>query len=133
MPLWKTDSIDEEPTVTLRDWCVYEVDGVYEEGASRHFVGTKTGEWSGRVSSRIEKFDAAMLRGVTASGRVYQLTGPRGYSSDGDYVWAAYCRINSAQNVRDVSDELVPLLSHSSRKRRAHNGASVKPRGGGKE
>lgn len=108
MPLWKIDSIDEEPTVTLQDWCVYEVDGVYEEGSSRHFVGTKTGDWSGRVSSRIETFDAVALRGVTASGRVYQLKGLRGYSSDGEYVWTSYCRINGARHCRDVSDELVP-------------------------
>lgn len=107
MSIWKIASIHEEPTVVLHDWCVYEVDGVYES-SSRHFVGTKTGDWSGRVSSRIEMFDAAALRGVTASGRVYQLKGPRGYSSDGDYVWSAYCRINGARDCRDVSDELVP-------------------------
>lgn len=119
MPIWKIAPIAEEPTVVLRDWRVYEVDGVYEEGASRHLVGTKTGEWSGRVSSRIEQFDAAALRGVTASGRVYQLMGPRGFSAEGEYVWGAYCRINKARNCRDVTDEVVPRPSHAPRKLRS--------------
>lgn len=129
MPLWKISPIAEEPSLILHDWCVYEVDGVYD-GPSRHFVGTKSGEWSGRVSSRIETFDATTLRGVTASGRVYQLAGPRGSSSDGEYVWAAYCRINNARNVRNVSDELVPRVPHAPRKRGRRREAPIKPAGG---
>lgn len=117
MPIWKIAPIKEEPTVVLRDWCVYQAHGVYEEGASRHFVGTKSGEWSGRVSSRIEKFDAATLRGVTASGRVYQLVGPPGYSSDGEYVWDRYCSINKARNCSDVTEEVVSRAPGPPRKR----------------
>lgn len=116
MPVWNVAAVEEEPSLVLRDWRVYEVRGVYEEeGLSRHFVGTRIDELSGRVSSGIKIFDAARRRGTTSSGRVYQLLGRPGSSPDGDYVWAAFCRINAVREVRDVTVELLEQVGRVTR------------------
>lgn len=107
MSIWKVESIENEPSLRLRDWRVYEVLGVYGDEPSRHFVATQFGSQSGRVSSGIATYDSAARKGVTQSGRVYELVGRSGWSSDGEYVWNAYCRLNSARGVRDVTASLV--------------------------
>lgn len=111
MPVWKIAPIEQEPAVSLRDWAVYEVDGVYGEGPSRHFVGALTSDDSGRVSSGIQQFDASNLRGVTRSGRVYQLVGRPGIGMDAEYVWNKWCSINNVTSARDVGAELIAQAS----------------------
>ena len=60
----------------------------------QYFVGDEIGE-SGRVSTAITHFNDATKIGITASGREYELVGEHGYSSDGEYCWQAYKRINN--------------------------------------
>lgn len=110
MSIWKVESVDNEPSLRLRYWRVYEVRGVYRDAPSRHLVGTQVGSESGRVSSAIKAFDVAARKGVSQSGRVYELLGRPGWSSEGDYVWSAYCRINSAQEVCDVTATVASQL-----------------------
>lgn len=88
MPVWKPESIDREPEVSLRDWIVYEIND------TRHFVGYNIHEGSGRVSSPIIKFDREKMTGVTRSGRVYHLIGESNYNADAAYTWQQWCRIN---------------------------------------
>lgn len=107
MPVWNVAPIEDEPSLALCDWRVYEVRGVYGDSLSMHFVGTRVDEHSGRVSSGIRLFDAKLRRGTTNSGRVYELAGRPGWSSDGEYVWDAFCRVNAVRDVRDVTTEVL--------------------------
>lgn len=108
MPIWTVAEIADEPEIRLNSWRLYEAVGVYGDGIeSRHFVGALTDDGSGRVSSRIEQFDSISGRGLTMSGRVYELVGQPGLSSEGEYVWKAFCRINEVTAMRDVTAELL--------------------------
>lgn len=106
MNIWKATPIDQTPEITLSSWKVYEL-----PNGDRHFVGYNETEREGRVSSRIESFDSATLKGVTQSGRVYQLIGDSGRDGDADYVWSAWKKINSVEKYKDVS-ESVTIQDH---------------------
>ena len=99
--IWRTTPIDQTPEISLSNWRIYEV-----ENGDRHFVGYNDTEHEGRVSSKIVSFDEATLRGVTRSGRVYQLVGDSGRDGDADYVWSAWRKINSIETFKDVSDSV---------------------------
>lgn len=89
--VWKVAPVEGEPQIHLTDWSIKHTnDGDY-------FVGTHN--YAGRVSTRIVTFDEEAQKGVTTSGRVYQLYGAPGYSSDGEYTWGVYKRINSLTEV----------------------------------
>lgn len=85
--VWKVASVLENPEISLTNWTIKKmVEGEY-------FVGEQ--RWgSGRVSTAIQTFDPETKKGVTASGRVYQLVGDEGYSRDGDYIWGYYKKLN---------------------------------------
>jgi len=108
MPVWNVDDLESEPAVLIRGWAVYQVRGVYEDGPSRHFVGTRARGSSGRVSSGIESFDMTTRRGTTRSGRVYQLLGSPGTGMAADYVWDSFCAVNNASEVVDVTGDYLP-------------------------
>ena len=86
--LWETRSVEDEPEIILDQWQIFEVDG------DRHFTGYNHAWGEGRVSSRIVTFDAEEKKGITRSGRVYQLAGEPGYNSDADYVLSAWLSRN---------------------------------------
>ncbi|UKD16857.1 hypothetical protein L3V59_40030 [Burkholderia aenigmatica] len=102
MPIWTIASVTTEPQVTLSRWRILET----EEG-TRHFVGADTRDFTGRVSSAIVVFDPHTRRGQTISGRIYQLIGEPSWSSDADYVWGQWCRVNSVQSHVDVTKQLL--------------------------
>ncbi len=85
--VWQVTSIDNEPEVKLARWSIKKM----KEG--NFFVGDHIGH-SGRVSTKIVQFDEEKKRGITESGRVYELVGAEGYSSNGEYVWEYYKKIN---------------------------------------
>lgn len=98
MPIWKIQSVSQEPTTSLESWRVMELpDG------DRHLVGYAVEAREGRTSSAIRQFDAGCLRAVTNSGRVYQLVGRPGADSDAEYVWARWRHINEVIEFADVS------------------------------
>lgn len=100
MPVWRTTLVEDQPEVRLADWAIMELpDG------DRHFVGRELGGDPGRVSSKIETFDRATMRGVTRSGRVYALVGSSGLRPDAIYVWNQWCAINKIDASTDVSDQ----------------------------
>lgn len=102
MPVWSVSDTSSEPNVSISDWQIFET-----EHGSRHFVGSDIRDHTGRVSTAIQEFNLALLRGVTSSGRVYQLVGPRGCSADGQYIWAHWCAVNEVTSYTDVTAEVV--------------------------
>ena len=90
--IWQPADIEDQPEVTLRYWKVIEVEGKDPEYFGRHFVGWNVEDQEGRVSSKIVAFDAKTMRGVTDSGRVYQLEGKPGSHPDAEYVLRAWLR-----------------------------------------
>lgn len=106
MSIWTVSPITETPEVDLEQWKVVEVESPYWDGRTRHFVGYNLTEGEGRVSSAIQQFDAETMQGITRSGRVYRLVGNPGHSSDAEYVWDRWCRINQAENEQDVTMEI---------------------------
>lgn len=87
--IWETRPVEDEPEIFLVQW------QIFESPVGRHFMGYND-EWrEGRVSSPIITFDSSKMRGVTRSGRVYQLSahGP-GYNGDAQYVLESWLRQN---------------------------------------
>ena len=111
MPIWTFGTVEAEPQVCLTDWRVLEatyVDTV--EPRTRHFVGSDARDGTGRVSSAIASLDGQKRRGITKSGRVYELLGRFGSNSNAEYVWQAYCDINGISSATDVTAELVASM-----------------------
>lgn len=105
--VWVPRSVSDEPNLRLTDWSVFEVLMRGSPKRTRHFAGTSISGREGRVSSAVESFDPATRRGVTSSGRVYELVGSgTGLGSDADYVWNRWKSICQAQDVVDVTAEV---------------------------
>lgn len=86
--IWQLADVMDQPSVQLYNWTIKKM----KEG--EFFVGDEV-RAAGRVSTKIFIYDEARKVGRTASGRVYQLIGEEGYSSNGEYVWEQYKRINN--------------------------------------
>ena len=99
--VWATYPVTEQPSLTLTQWQVLQ-----RPNGERHFVGWAVQNREGRVSSVIQIFDAASLRGITRSRRVYQLQGPPGCDDDAEHVWSTWTRINSEPEWVGISAEV---------------------------
>ncbi|GAA5176171.1 hypothetical protein GCM10025771_10200 [Niveibacterium umoris] len=108
MAPWIVGSLEEEPTVILTRWCVYEI-----ESATWHFVGHVGARNRGRVSSAIVTFDPITARGRTQSGRVYHLQGAPGLNTEGAYAWELWCQINVVQSFVDVTEDILARTKSS--------------------
>ena len=110
MPVWMTTPVEEQPSLTLERWRVIQM----TEGG-RHFVGWCLENKEGRVSSPIAEFDPENLRGVTSTGRVYQLKGPPGLDGDAEYVRDRWLAIYGNPRWTDVTaDVAVPTTRQNS-------------------
>ena len=118
MPIWNIASVEDEPDLTICSWRIFEA--TYEDPsrqATRHFVGSRVDRSSSRVSTAIHSFDLASLRGVTKSGRTYQLQGGPGADRDAEYVWQAWASLNEVLAWREVTWlvfglEAAPEINH---------------------
>ena len=103
--IWQVASIKDNPEVTLDQWTVRQV----MPAGTLHFVGYHHAYREGRVSSAIIRFDPEAMRGVTKSGRIYQLRGDTGFNSDAEYVWDRWCGIPGqgveSWTVVDIEDQ----------------------------
>jgi hypothetical protein len=104
MPFWTFGSVEQEPSVFLASWKIVEV-----IAGTRHFVGADVYDGNGRVSSAIVKFDLAARRGITSSGRVYNLIGEPGNSWNADYVWNRWSELNGVLAFVDVTREALAV------------------------
>lgn len=102
MPIWIPAPVDMRPSLTLSEWRIIEL----KDGA-RHFVGYHAETGSGRVSSAIKAFDPAARRGITDSGRVYQLAGEPGYHADAEYVLSNWMLLYGEPSCIDVTEAVV--------------------------
>jgi hypothetical protein len=100
--VWATRPVSEVPELQLSGWQIWQT-----ERGERHFVGYNETEGEGRVSSSIQAFDGGNMRGVTRSGRVYELVGPPGHNGDAAYVWARWQRINRVVAAENVTAEVL--------------------------
>jgi hypothetical protein len=102
MPVWKTETVTEQPEIELVDWQIMETDV-----GSRHFVGYHQKNREGRVSSDIISFDNVNLVGKTISGRVYQLIGYPRTNKDALYVWENFKSINNVKSENNITVEIM--------------------------
>lgn len=104
--VWAFAPVDESPELVLNHWHVFELPLPELPARTRYFAGYNCTDREGRASSAIKTFDAATRRGVTESGRVYELRGHPGFEKEGEYVWRRWREINAAVNVVDVTAEI---------------------------
>jgi hypothetical protein len=109
--VWLPAPVSERPEIVLADWHVFEVQLPGLDARTRHFAGQNMTDREGRTSSAIVTFDAATGRGVTQSGRVYQLIGGTGLRGDREYTWNRWKSINKAADVVDVTAEIENLMA----------------------
>lgn len=102
MSVWATRPVADVPTIVLRQWGVFQT-----ETGERHFAGYNVYEGEGRCSSAITTYDPVTKRGVTQTGRVYQLLDHPGLTGDGLYVKNRWCEINRVSEEIDVTEEYV--------------------------
>ena len=103
MPIYSYPSGEGTDTVWLEHWSIRELNGV------RRFVGYSRATRAGRMSTEIVELDAEARIGRTASGHIYVLVGPKGYSSHGEYVFHRVVEsIGPDASWCDVTDHLIP-------------------------
>ena len=103
--IWRPLSVSQEPETRLTNWAVFSVELAGGE-PTIHFAGYAG--YEGRVCSPVQQYDPTTRRGVTSSGRVYELTeGHAGLNGDAAYVWANWLRINGDPKFTDVTAEYV--------------------------
>ena len=98
MPIWHTNSVDDQGALTLRGWQVFQL-----PGGNRHLVAYCIENREGRVSSGVRELDSRTLRATTGSGRVYSLKGPPGGNLDAKYVWKRWVSLNQVASWEDIS------------------------------
>lgn len=108
--VWSCAPVSERPEIVLTDWKVFEVKLPGRTERTRHFAGQNITDHEGRASSAIVTFDATTARGITQSGRVYQLQGSTGFTGDGEYTWHRWESINAVTGVVDVTAEIKELM-----------------------
>ena len=106
---WRSGTIGEDAHIVLTDWAVMQVSLGGADGAvTRHFIGIRGGRPPrAQVSSPVVTFDPHSVRGVTESGRIYQLNGFSPVSVAVLATWTRWKEINRIVDDRNVSSEVV--------------------------
>jgi len=102
VPIWSVRTVTSQPQLRLVDWSIIEI-----QNGDRHFVGYNVDDSEGRVSTAIKAFDPKSRKGVTSSGRVYELLGEPGYDAEAEHVWEGWKRVNSVSASRNVTEEVL--------------------------
>lgn len=99
--IWRPASVEQEPYTKLTQWRVYNV--TYNGKIKTHFSGYAG--YEGRVCSAIQSYDKNTRRGITESGRVYELVGDPGFNKDAVYVFGNWCaRFPEDTEFEDITD-----------------------------
>jgi hypothetical protein len=104
LSIWKPASVQEEPEVSLVRWRVFEVDFGSLDGKTIHFVGSHESFGGGRVCSPVQTYDPETKRGITRSGRIYELIRNAGYDSDAEYVWGMWLKRNGNPKYVEITE-----------------------------
>lgn len=105
--IWRPDSVTDEPEVKLTQWRVYLVKAnIDSTGDTIHFVGSVGYRYSeGRVCSPVQTYDPTTKKGITRSGRIYELIGTSGHNRDALYVWNHWlAKFNTIPEIVDLTD-----------------------------
>ena len=106
--MWHPPPVEVEPRTLLSQWRVYQVDMDFDgAGMSNHLIGVTRGG-SGRVSSPVQEFDHATQCAVTRSGRIYELVGPSGTSSNATFVWTYWLVRNNILEYTEITQDYEP-------------------------
>lgn len=106
--VWLATPITQTPSIELSCWSVWAI------GEKYYFVGYNETEREGRVSSAIRGIDPKTLRGVTDSGRTYQLLGEPGHDPDGMYIWQIILRNSRISTAEDVTALVMDRIASTS-------------------
>lgn len=101
--IWIPNSVEDEPETILTQWQVVEVENPDGSGWDVHFVGWA--EYEGRVCSAVQTYDPTTRRGVTRSGRVYELRGSSGNNRDASYVFDRWLSLYGNPEYRNVTEQ----------------------------
>lgn len=112
--IWSVAPVELEPEKWLEAWQVVRVtrSNGFADRFGLHFIGRNCSDFNGAVSSKIEQFDPKTLRGITNSGRVYQLVGLPGYCDDAQYVLDCWSQGNHVETA-NATEEFVMLYGIS--------------------
>lgn len=112
--IWGAAPVKAEPQKWLEAWQVFKIvkTNGFEDRFGLHFVGRNCIEVNGAVSSKIESFDPVTMRGITSSGRIYQLVGQPGSCDDAQYVFGNWCRFNRVE-AEDATEDFIRHYSIS--------------------
>ena len=99
-------AVEVEPVTQLERWRVLLVHGNFKgKGDSIHFNGWAG--YEGRISSPICPWDQEKMRGISRSGRIYELVGRPGSDVDADYVIGRWLDRNENPKWEDITDNYV--------------------------
>ncbi len=105
MSLFSLAPITDQPTNTMSNWAVRQVQLSGETERTHHLVGYIPEEYGSRVSSKIVTFDKEQMLVQTENGRIYHLQGRPGTNRDGDYMWDIWSLSKNAKNEVDVTNQ----------------------------
>ncbi len=110
MTVWRSAAIPLAPQISLTDWAVLEVAlAAGSDECTRHFIGVTTGSRRNtQVSSPVVTFDGNTGRGVTESGRVYQLL--KGRHGGHPSVWRTWKRWKEINHIVEDTDVTQQIL-----------------------
>jgi hypothetical protein len=94
-------SVSQQPVSTLIQWQAQKT-----SAGAIHLVGFCTERREGRASTAVVTIDTTTRRCMTASGRVYVLSGPPGQNADAQWVWQQFAAAKSITDEADVSAEM---------------------------
>jgi hypothetical protein len=101
--VWIPASITDEPETRLTQWRIFRVSGDFDQtGDTIHFVGYAG--YEGRVCSPVQKFDSSTKKGITRSGRIYELVGNSGHNNDAMHVWNTWLKMHGNPPIEDLTD-----------------------------
>ncbi len=102
--------VEAEPLRRLCIWQVFKVVKAngQEDRYGLHFLGLDVNDFTGAVSTRIETFHPATMRGVTISGRIYELVGGPGFSANSIYALHHWCQVNKVE----IEGATIDFMAH---------------------
>jgi hypothetical protein len=101
-------SVSQQPVATLIQW-----QALKTSTGAIHLVGYCTERREGRASTAVVTVNAGSRHCMTASGRVYVLSGPPGRNSDAAWVWEQYAAASGVTDATDVSGEVAAEFARS--------------------